>query len=263
MTTKNCTRLFVVYCHTNKLNGYRYIGITCQEPSTRWGYNGNNYKQSQPYFAAAINKYGWNNFTHEILYNGLTVEEAHKKEIELIKKYNTYAYDPDSKGYNLTRGGFGGVKYLTEEARRKATNAKSVLSKQKHILKLKADPEAYKKYMEKECLRNKIYLSNPDNYRKKLDANNKRVAIAKLDPEKKIQINQAKKQVRIDVNDIRKQLKDLFSKDSSLFTPEQYHKIFAFAADHKNYACTSKKQLLQILLEVREIIKQREVENAK
>ena len=75
-----------VYCHTNKINGKKYIGITCKEPHKRWS-NGNGYKGQK--FYNAITKYGWDNFEHEILFNELTLEEANKKEIELIKKYNT------------------------------------------------------------------------------------------------------------------------------------------------------------------------------
>lgn len=78
--------MYCVYKHTNKINNKIYIGQTCQKPEYRWGSDGQNYKNN-PYFYSAIIKYGWNNFTHEIIYNNLTAEEANQKEIELIKLY--------------------------------------------------------------------------------------------------------------------------------------------------------------------------------
>lgn len=37
---------YVLYCHTNKLNGKKYIGITSQVPRKRWN-NGNGYKNKR------------------------------------------------------------------------------------------------------------------------------------------------------------------------------------------------------------------------
>ena len=65
-----------VYKHTSP-SGKVYIGITKQKPEKRWG-NGKNYAQNE-YFFAAILKYGWGNFTHEIIADGLTREEAEKR----------------------------------------------------------------------------------------------------------------------------------------------------------------------------------------
>ena len=45
-----------------------------QVPEKRWGINGNNYKSS-PHFYAAIQKYGWDNFEHNILFENLNYEE--------------------------------------------------------------------------------------------------------------------------------------------------------------------------------------------
>ena len=70
-------------------------------PSNRWGNNGCNYKES-PHFWSAIQKYGWDNFKHEILYTGLTKEQACLKEIELIKEYKT---QDNEFGYNIFSGG--------------------------------------------------------------------------------------------------------------------------------------------------------------
>lgn len=92
--------------HVNKINGKRYIGITSQIPEYRWckgkGYNYN------PYFTHSINKYGWDNFEHIIVAQGLSKDEACNMEIELINKYNTTSRD---SGYNMTNGGEGILGY--------------------------------------------------------------------------------------------------------------------------------------------------------
>lgn len=90
---------YKVYYHKNKINNKYYIGITKQNVNKRWGKNGKNYYTQ--YFGYAIQKYGWDNFEHGILFDNLTETEAKNKEIELIKKYNSL----HPNGYNLTVGG--------------------------------------------------------------------------------------------------------------------------------------------------------------
>lgn len=110
-----------VYMHkfpNNKL----YIGKTSREPTKRWGINGNKYsKTSQPLMYRAIQKYGWENIEHIILFKNLTWEDASKKEMELIKKYKTNCRD---YGYNITDGGDGtSGKSHTEEAKKKISDS--------------------------------------------------------------------------------------------------------------------------------------------
>ena len=109
--------VYCVYKHTSP-NGKVYIGITSKIPEERWGTDGNAYKFSNSYFYSAILKYGWDNFKHEILYTGLTKEQACKIEVELIALYK--ANDREF-GYNIFIG--GNLGYLggkhSEETRRK------------------------------------------------------------------------------------------------------------------------------------------------
>ena len=109
--------MYTVYKHQNKINGKIYIGITMQEPEKRWGNNGINYKTS-PHFYAAIQKYGWNNFDHEILFENLTHDEACSKEQELIKYYNSMNRE---FGYNSTSG--GDVFIMNEETKQKISHS--------------------------------------------------------------------------------------------------------------------------------------------
>lgn len=93
---------YCVYCHTNKLNGKRYVGITCREPEERWQ-NGTRYSHNE-HFYRAIQKYGWEGFFHEILHTGLTQEDACSFERQYIRDWNLR---DDRFGYNLTDGGEG------------------------------------------------------------------------------------------------------------------------------------------------------------
>lgn len=104
-----------VYMHTNKINGKKYIGMTSLNTKIRWGLSGQGYKTQ--YFKRAIDKYGWDNFEHEVLFNNLEEKVAKEKEIELIKKYKT----KDRRfGYNLTDGGEGTLGFVvTEETKQK------------------------------------------------------------------------------------------------------------------------------------------------
>ena len=90
---------YIVYCHINKINNKKYVGITNRtNPNYRWR-NGLGYDGS--IFGKAINKYGWENFEHIILFENLTQNDAKEKEIELIKLYNTKI----PNGYNVSNGG--------------------------------------------------------------------------------------------------------------------------------------------------------------
>lgn len=112
-------RLYCIYCHTNKINNKKYIGLTCQTPKDRWD-SGHGYKSNR-YFWSAIKKYGWHNFSHEILFDGLSQEEAKLKEIELISNYSTH---DRLLGYNITLGGESGNGIiLSKESRMKISKA--------------------------------------------------------------------------------------------------------------------------------------------
>lgn len=66
-----------------------------------------------PFFWRCIEKYGWDGIEHIILCQGLSLEDAKKKEAELVTQYrsNERAY-----GYNIRAGGDGS---FSEESRKK------------------------------------------------------------------------------------------------------------------------------------------------
>lgn len=105
---------YTVYLHISP-DGKRYYGATKQNPKYRWR-NGYGYK-TQKFFWEAIQEFGWNNIQHIIIARGLTKEEAHWLEIELIKEWNTRDRD---KGYNITKGGAGANgRIVSEETKNK------------------------------------------------------------------------------------------------------------------------------------------------
>ena len=94
-------RKYVVYKHTNKINGKCYIGMTGNSTEKRWA-NGRGYKNNT-HFNRAILKYGWDDgFSHEIIADNLTKDEACNLEIKLIEELDTC--NPN-QGYNSDLGG--------------------------------------------------------------------------------------------------------------------------------------------------------------
>lgn len=113
-------RIYKVYKHTlptsisGKENDMVYIGITSQKnPWNRWGVHKAHYEYNK-HFSRAISKYSWGNFIHEVLFDGLTKEEAERKEIELIAYYDS---TNEKYGYNKANGGSSNGKH-TEEVKK-------------------------------------------------------------------------------------------------------------------------------------------------
>ena len=117
--------LYFVYKHTFP-NGKIYIGITDQKPERRWR-NGIGYRR-QPYVYNAIKKYKWVNVKHEILFSGLSQEEAKKKEKELIAKYKS---NQKAFGYNIANGG-NSIGTVSEETKKKISNSLKGDQKKNH-----------------------------------------------------------------------------------------------------------------------------------
>lgn len=134
---------YSVYKHTCP-NSKVYIGITRCKVKDRWK-NGLGYEYQV--FGRAVRKYGWENITHEVLYENLTEDEAKRLEQELIKEFDSK--NPEH-GYNRTDGGDGvkGCEY-TEE----------VLDKMRqHANRMWANPETREKLLKhlKEVSKNNI-----------------------------------------------------------------------------------------------------------
>lgn len=114
-----------VYVHTNKINGKKYVGQTCTSLEKRSGQEGQGYlhknkegKYVQPLFAAAILKYGWDNFSHEVLAEGLSFDEANEMEQKIIKEFDTT--NPEH-GYNIREGGLNSP--MSEESKIKLSES--------------------------------------------------------------------------------------------------------------------------------------------
>lgn len=143
---------YCIYKHTTP-NGKVYIGQTCREPNIRWA-NGYGYRHQM--FYNAIQKYGWDKIIHEILFEGLSKEEADQKEIELIAYYDST--NPE-KGYNIAFGGVStlGVKCL-EETKRKISEAHKGMRRSEESIRKQS--ETLKGHVHSEETKKKIGKAN-------------------------------------------------------------------------------------------------------
>lgn len=117
-------KTYCVYIHTNTINNKKYIGQTSKKPEKRWN-NGEGYKTSIKFYNA-IQKYGWESFTHEIIATNLSLEEANFLEASLIQRFNT---QDDKFGYNIKNGGNNG--HHSEETKKKIGLSNKVSQKGK------------------------------------------------------------------------------------------------------------------------------------
>ena len=107
---------YCVYKHTSP-GGKVYIGITKRNPIVRWE-SGKGYRHND-HMTYAIQKYGWENFQHEILMSGLSALEAEVMEKLLIAQYKS---NDRRYGYNITSGGDFSNE-ISEETRKKISAA--------------------------------------------------------------------------------------------------------------------------------------------
>lgn len=87
--------MYTVYKHTSPSKKV-YVGITSLNVDKRWRLG---YKDCT-LFNRAIEKYGWENISHEVIAEGLTKKEACDMECKLIAEYKA-----NGMSYNCSTGG--------------------------------------------------------------------------------------------------------------------------------------------------------------
>ena len=138
--------MYYVYKHTSP-SGKIYIGVTKQRPHLRWQ-NGLGYR-TQEYFYRAIQKYGWDNFHHEIVCQTESYSDANNKEIELIAKHKS---NHKNYGYNIEGGG-NLKKTVSESTRLKLRNTHTTPEYLKRVSQINvkrwSNPEEHRKMSER------------------------------------------------------------------------------------------------------------------
>lgn len=112
--------MYYIYSHTNLINGKKYIGFTT-DTKKRW--QPSLYKSNYPFYKD-IQKYGWDNFSHEVICQTENEKTARICESALMAVYETLN---SRKGYNqdsIFQGNRKG-KHHTESARKRISETHS------------------------------------------------------------------------------------------------------------------------------------------
>ena len=94
----------IIYIIRNRVNNKVYIGQTIQKLERRWQAHICASKTKDTHLYKAMRAYGTDQFFIEVLEDNVSVEDLNQKEIDYIKKYNSY-----NDGYNSTLGGESGM----------------------------------------------------------------------------------------------------------------------------------------------------------
>ena len=124
----------IIYCYTNKINGKKYVGQTIN-PEQRYNAHKSNYQnpnniEYNSLIHRAFRKYGFNNFTYEILVKDIDdINVLNELEIYYIKKFNCQT----PNGYNVEAGGKNSTKPKTLEHRKKEIWGQAKLTEEEVI----------------------------------------------------------------------------------------------------------------------------------
>ena len=124
----------IIYCYTNKINGKKYVGQTIN-PEQRYNAHKSNYQnpnhtEYNSLIHKAFRKYGFNNFTYEVLVKGIDdINVLNELEIYYIKKFNCQT----PNGYNVEAGGKNCARPKTLEHRKKEIWGQAKLTEEEVI----------------------------------------------------------------------------------------------------------------------------------
>lgn len=110
------SKTYIVYKRTSP-SGNAYVGYTSGDLMERWKGRIQEVKNTTLPLKYAIDKYGTDTWTHEILFTTTILQEALDKEIELIAEFGYY---------NIAKGGQGGDTGRNHEQWKKDKQAKSL-----------------------------------------------------------------------------------------------------------------------------------------
>ena len=124
----------IIYCYTNKINGKKYVGQTIN-PEQRYNAHKSNYQnpnhtEYNSLIHKAFRKYGFDNFTYEVLVKGIDdINVLNELETYYIKKFNCQT----PNGYNVEAGGKNCAKPKTLEHRKKEIWGQAKLTEEEVI----------------------------------------------------------------------------------------------------------------------------------
>lgn len=108
--------IYTIYKATNITNNKCYIGFDSNWPKRKTDHKSESHKNDK-IFHKAIRKYGWENFSWEILYQSFDYDYTkNTMETHFIIEYKSFVGFIDCNGYNATMGGEGtrGIKHSNE-----------------------------------------------------------------------------------------------------------------------------------------------------
>jgi len=105
-------KVYSIYKATNVINNKVYIGFDSCWPNRIQQHKYNSTKRPQKFYCA-IRKYGWDNFTWELIYQSYDLDHT----LNEMENFFILEYDSLNNGYNTTLGGTApmlGLKIPTE-----------------------------------------------------------------------------------------------------------------------------------------------------